>query len=146
MKIMFVILIVYLLVMSICDIKTKRINLCISIVTFAVLFVMNLYLTYKTGRSITEGFSGMLVGVFVILVSYVTRGQVGMGDGVIFLISGLCWGAYENGILLLISLVMTSIIGMSLVIIRRKGRHYRLPFVPFVCVGFGVMCLCRLLA
>ena len=60
------------------------------------------------GVSFDEIILGILIGVVLLAVSKVTGGAVGMGDGLLFTITGIYFGFRKNLILLLGSLVPVS--------------------------------------
>lgn len=79
---------------------------------------------------------GILIGAVLLAVSKVTGGAVGMGDGLLFTITGLYFGFQKNLILLLGSLVLCSIWGIGSLAIKRtgwlEGKKTEVPFLPFV--------------
>jgi leader peptidase (prepilin peptidase)/N-methyltransferase len=85
---------------------------------------------------------GLLIGIVLIVISKITRGQIGLGDGLIFCTTGLGLGFWPNLCLLLYSLTMAAAFSGFLFLIRKKDKVYTIPFVPFVCVGYwGVILL-----
>ena len=88
------------------------------------------------GVSFDEIILGILIGVVLLAVSKVTGGAVGMGDGLLFTITGIYFGFRKNLILLLGSLVLCSIWGIGSLAIKRigwlDGKKTEVPFLPFV--------------
>lgn len=84
---------------------------------------------------IASVFIGMLPGVMLLLVSFATK-KVGVADGIL-----LCMiGAYQNYLIAVIIFVTSSflmaVISMILLVARRVNRNTRLPYVPFLTLGF----------
>lgn len=104
----YVVLFVYLLVMSVYDIRKGEIQLTISLLAALVLLMRQLSLVLGGGIGLSAAFPGVLVGGVLIVVSILTRGEIGIGDGIVFMVSGLVFGIYENGVLLFLSLVFTA--------------------------------------
>lgn len=86
------------------------------------------------------------LGGGLLLLSAVTRGAVGRGDGWFFAVSGLYLGAVKNWLLLAGGLAGCFILCVILMIRGiakgRSVRAMRLPFLPFLIpAGIGVMFL-----
>lgn len=137
----YMILFIYLLFMAGYDLKRREIQLGISAAVAVLLAVVQIYGIFQGETTWLNAFSGVVVGILLIGVSIVTRGEIGIGDGITFIISGMVLGIFENGVLLFISLLFTAFTGGFLFLIKRVGRKYTMPFVPFVFVGYGVICL-----
>lgn len=84
-----------------------------------------------------------MIGILMLLVSLITKGQIGTGDGIIFCITGLGLGFWNNLWLLMLSLFMAGIFSGILWMLKRVGRKSEIPFVPFILISYlGVLCLC----
>lgn len=79
---------------------------------------------------------GFLPGVGCMFLSFVTKGEIGMGDG--WMLLGM--GALIEYELLYCSCVFAmlfaAIAAGVLIVIFRKNRKYSIPFVPFLTVGY----------
>ncbi len=79
---------------------------------------------------------GMAVGLFLLVISKVSQGAVGAGDGLLFVITGLYIGFWKNAALLCISLMLCSLWGVGIMILGKKKwielKKKELPFLPFV--------------
>lgn len=103
------------------------------LICFGLLGVLNCLTQEKslilTGVSVAEG-------VGILILSRLTRGGVGEGDGWFFVISGLLLGPEENMALLLSGLALCGVFCLVLVtvaFVRGKGvRKLRIPFLPFL--------------
>lgn len=139
----YVVVFLYLCLMAWYDIKKREISWRISIATAFVLFIRQFYLI---GRGEEQLFvlSGMAVGMILIVISILSRGEIGIGDGALFLVSGLLFGLYENGVLLFLSLLFAAFVSGVLLVAGRVRRTYALPFAPFVFAGYGVMCVWKI--
>ena len=83
--------------------------------------------------------SGMLVGVVLFAVSKVSRGAIGEGDALVYTLTGALLGITGNMELLLISLLLCSLVSLGLIVFRRVGRQYKIAFVPFIAIAYGVV-------
>ncbi len=137
----YLIVFAYLFFMMVYDIRKREIHLPFSAAVALILLVRQIYLVCLGEAAASHAFWGIMVGVFLVVLSVLTRGGIGIGDGILFMICGLLFGFYENSILLFLSLVFTAAVSGVLIITKHVGRKYTLPFAPFVFVGFGVMCI-----
>ena len=94
---------------------------------------------------ITEGYFSfremglaVLPGCFLLLTSFVSRENVGYGDGLLLIVIGLFTGFYRCMIILCISLLLISVSALALLAVRKVSRNSRLPFMPFLAAGMGV--------
>lgn len=84
----------------------------------------------------------VLPGLLFWLISFVTREKVGYGDGWVLIMIGLFVGMRKCFLILLIGLVAESVIVLILLAVQRISRDRRIPFVPFLLFGMGVvLCL-----
>ena len=81
----------------------------------------------------------MLVGVVLFAVSKVSRGAIGEGDALVYTLTGALLGITGNMELLLISLLLCSLVSLGLIVFRRVGRQYKIAFVPFIAIAYGVV-------
>lgn len=139
-----IILFIYLFLMSIYDIRKKEIQIEISVVTIVVLAAGQICRIACGGQVWYLAFTGVIEGGFLMGLSKITHGQIGIGDGIVFTTSGLMFGFFENGILLFLSLVLAAVAGVFLLLFRCVGRKDTIPFVPFIFVGYGVMCVWKI--
>ncbi len=79
---------------------------------------------------------GLLPGICVWIVSYVTRGAIGKGDGYLLCVSGLALGVEANLAILFYGLLAAGLCSAVLLALRKVKRKTKLPFVPFLCGGY----------
>ena len=120
------------------DFKSKRIPM-LPVFLCGILGVI-LHIFFQT-RSIGEITGGLLVGVALLAISIITRGKIGKGDGFLFMVTGVYLGFWNNLLLLWLSCVLAGIIGIFILVIKKKDKRYQLPFVPFVWVSGIVLIL-----
>ena len=63
---------------------------------------------------------GMLLGIAMILVSFITRGNVGIGDGMLLLVTGVYLGGYGNLQLLMTGLLLAALWALGLLMLKKK--------------------------
>lgn len=84
------------------------------------------------GKLFPEGILGMLLGVFMMAVSRLTKGQLGDGDALILMTTGLLLGLRQNLELFFLALFLASIYSGYLLIVKHQKRNYEIAFVPFL--------------
>lgn len=79
---------------------------------------------------------GMLPGVVLIVVSIVTRGEIGLGDGYLVCVLGSLVGLKDIVNILTWAILLLAVTGIFLVVVKHWGRKSTLPFVPFLLVAY----------
>lgn len=128
---------IMLVVCGIKDIKSKEVSIRI-VALFTIGLIIMLPFNHEVSiiNSVLGGGSGFLI----ILLSKATRGQIGMGDGIILCATGVGLGVWDNLTLLLCALFWAALYAVILLTFRWADRKKRIPFVPFLLIGFiGVM-------
>lgn len=125
----------YLAVMAVIDRRKKEIPVLPGIVCILAV-VLAQFLDHMDWR---YWMSGLLVGVFLYLVSKLTKGGIGEGDALVYLLTGAALGFFRNVELLLLSLFFSSFVAGYYIVFHRVGRKYPIPFVPFTAIAYGVV-------
>lgn len=115
------------------DIKKKKITVCYLLIFALVGIFTNLYYKNMSMLSIA---GGIILGAGVLALSFITRGSVGTGDGMILVVTGLYLGAGKNFELFMTSLIYGAVFSLGLLVVGRKKRKYEIPFVPFLLAGY----------
>ena len=123
----------FLVLNTICDVRTKKIPLlwlgCFGMIGI----IINIFLPEYTVKEIAFG---VVIGVALWGISYVTAGQIGNGDGLLFVVTGLFIGGINNFALLFWSTSFCAIAAGVLLFAKKVGRKDRIPFVPFVLLAY----------
>lgn len=89
--------------------------------------------------------SGMLlgaaVGLALVAVSLLTRGNIGLGDGLLLMTAGIFLGGSGALELLFLSLLYAALVSLGMLAFRRWKRKREIPFVPFLFLGYLTMVL-----
>lgn len=123
---------------SIEDIKDQKIT--ISFTLFFGIVGILLHLIFRQ-ESIYSMLLGMGSGAVILLLSYLTGGKIGCGDGILFMLTGLYLGMEKNLLLMMISFILAGIWGLLLVTLWHRKKDERIPFVPFLLVSYIGMCI-----
>ena len=123
---------IYLLMVSIFDIRSRKIPLFMIGMGVLVDFIL---IICKGQFSISYCVSGILPGAVILIIAIVTR-SIGIGDGIVISQAGLIMGYHLILETLMWSFLFTAGFSMVLIIISKSRKKTRIPFVPFLAAGF----------
>lgn len=75
---------------------------------------------------------GLCVGGGMLLFALVSKESIGMGDGLLFCVTGIYLGVWQNLLLLFGAVLFCAAAGAVLLIRKKCTRKQQLPFAPFV--------------
>lgn len=127
------IIVAVLLWNSIYDLKYKKISMP---VTGIGIFIAVIVLILSSKYTWINAISGMSTGFFIIICSFLSRGQIGIGDGIICCFTGIGCGFFENLSILFLALFLSAIVSIILLIREKVGKKTKIPFVPFLFIGY----------
>ena len=79
---------------------------------------------------------GAAVGVILLLFAYFSKEAIGVADGVIVLVSGIAFGLLETVSFCFFGAVYAGAISLLLLLLKKAGRKSRIPFFPFLFLGY----------
>ncbi len=84
-----------------------------------------------------DGYSllAFLPGVLAIALAFLTRKEIGYGDGILLLGMGGCMGAEHVWQAACLALLAAFFVGVGLVSTRKATLKHKMPFVPFLAFG-----------
>ena len=88
---------------------------------------------------------GLLLGLLLLGISFVSRGALGRGDGIFLGIIGLNLGFSTVFSIFTGALLLAAILAILLVIIKRANKNTAFPFLPFLGASYGILCISSLL-
>ena len=119
--------------MAYADWKEQKISLVMLLSGGAAGILVQLAFREQTAA---EVICGAGIGGLVLMLALVSREAVGAGDGMILIVAGIILGFLGVLELLMTALLLTGIAALFLLVVKRKGRAYRLPFVPFLLAAY----------
>lgn len=122
-----------LLICSVTDIR-KRIIYPVLLLPFFILGI--LWQSMSLSRGVMDIAGGVFTGIALLVISHLTRGKIGAGDGLMFIVTGVLLGTFENIRLLTVASVLSAVFSIVLILTRRCGRNAELPFAPFILAAF----------
>lgn len=135
-KIVHICLIIILGVICVFDIKRKKIPVYMLIVLAAAGIISN----FTVGEfDIEKRIIAMLPGIILLIVSMITKQQIGYGDGLIILIMGLYIDIDDILSIVLSSFLLSSIAAIILMTVFKKKKNFEMAFSPFLLIGYGLV-------
>lgn len=120
------------------DIKYKKVWMPIIlpfILEGIVLMLVNL-------TDVFDALTGILLGVVFLLVSFISKGAIGMGDGYIICAIGCLLGGCRTILIVTGAMFVSSIVGIVMMVFFHWGKKRTMPFVPFLLATTLVSMLC----
>lgn len=90
---------------------------------------------YYRNLSIYNLLAGMAVGAGLLVFGYLT-GQVGAGDALVVMVSGIYLGFWENARLFFQGLVFCGLWCLLLLVLGKKKGRDEVAFVPFLLLSY----------
>ena len=85
---------------------------------------------------------GLAVGLVLLFFAYFSKEAVGIADGVIISICGVALGVYETVMLCFFAALYAAVFSFILLLCKKVGRKSRIPFLPFLFLGYITMRFC----
>ena len=133
-----IIILSMLFISSIKDIKSKKISMTVLLIYGLVICLMT-FLHHN--MTLLDRISGMLIGAFLLFISRVTKEQIGFGDGLVFIVTGLGIGFWDNLLLLCYSMSLGCMFALFMWAVKKVKRNSTFPFVPFIGMGYLILML-----
>lgn len=86
-------------------------------------------------RSMSVVLKGMIPGGLLALLSFVLKGKIGCGDGLVLIIITNMAGMESGLIVWVIAMALSFVYSCLLLIVRKKKKDYCFPFIPFYFLG-----------
>lgn len=81
---------------------------------------------------------GVLVGILFMVLAILSRQQMGLGDGLVLTICGLCIGWERLISLVFCAMLLFLVVGVMRMMCRKLKSRKQVPFIPFLWVVFMV--------
>ncbi len=128
-----VLLTFFLIICAYTDIRARVIHVKV-LLPFAAAGLLTAALAGK--EAFISGLLGALAGLFILLISLVTKGAVGEGDGLALMVTGMYLGFLMNLRLLFFALFLSALVSAGAVVFRGLKKDSELPFMPFLLAAF----------
>ena len=91
-------------------------------------------------RALLSVLCSCLPGVAALLFSRITKEVMGYGDGMVLLVLGLFFSISRVLSIGMAAFALAGLMALALLVIFRKRGNYRIPFLPFLTVAYGLEC------
>lgn len=119
------------------DIREKKIPI------FPMILFVGIHIAffiYQNCFPIKSLLAALSLGAGFCLFSKVSKGALGIGDGMLAAVCGISLGFYKTLALFFYGFLLTGLTGFLLLIGKRVSRKAEMPMVPFLYLAYGGMC------
>lgn len=124
---------IFLAICTYTDLKGKCINICICLM-FGIIGMV--YRCIFENSNLISLLQAIIPGIFLMLVSILSKEGIGKGDAIVIGTIGLYIGGINTIIILFNGVIVSCITGIIFIAFMKKEKGYRLPFVPFLTLAF----------
>jgi leader peptidase (prepilin peptidase)/N-methyltransferase len=124
---------IWLLLCSWQDFRKKKIHIGLIIIGG---FITLIYSFLSGELAFFNRIAGLTLGLTLLLLNPLTGGQIGVGDGLIVSILGIGLGFNQLAFILAYSLFGAAVFAVGLMLFRKAGRKFTIPFIPFLFLGY----------
>ena len=128
-----------MLIASYRDIRNREISLLPIFACGAVSLLRSALDLYRGALDPVDLLLSLLPGALFLIIALVSREGVGYGDGLLLLVAGPALGFVTAALGATTAVFASGMTSGVLLTLRRVGRKTKLPFVPFLTFGMGVM-------
>lgn len=128
------ILALFLTLAAYTDVKERRISNKMLLVMLLIGMIFTVA-TLDISEFITAGLGLLLAAVLFLPSYFFSKGGLGAGDVKLALCMGLFAGLLDFINIMIYTLLYTVIVGIGLMVIKRKNIKTRLPFAPYTLAG-----------
>lgn len=130
----FIILICFLIVIGMIDLDTQDVYLKTTLPAIIIGIIFLFFGNYLGGSRLDYIYGGLLGGGLIALIILITHGM-GWGDAEICFMCGLFLGFKPTILMLFLSFIIGGIAGVSLILLKIKGRRDYMPFGPYISLA-----------
>lgn len=131
----YIIMISILIVIGMIDLDTTNVYFKTTFTGFVLAIVFLALYAYMGLPIISYIYGGIIGGGTLALIILITKGGMGWGDVEICFVCGLFLGVKPTLLMLFLSFVIGSVIGLALIASKKKTRKDYIPFGPFIVLA-----------
>lgn len=130
-----IILWIFLGINTLTDIKNHTIYIA---VTFLFGALGTVIFACAEDGSLLSLVSGTVVGIGLMLLSVLSKGAVGFGDGLVVAVTGIWLGGWKTALVLMGGFLLAAFFGVAGICAGRVNRKSEIPFVPFFSLSYFI--------
>lgn len=123
------------------DVRTKKIPLPVIGAAAGCSLLAGMLLLRNGTCTAQELAASLMPGAALLLVALVTKEAVGLGDGLLLMATGPLFGWQRMLLCIAAALLLTTVASAVLLAVKKADRKTKIPFVPFLAAGMGVISL-----
>lgn len=127
---------IFMAICTVADIRKKEIPAAVIVLSGLPLLC---HIIFGNERQWMDILYSLMPGIFLLMLSYCTKESIGYGDGLVVAVIGICMGTGICIAALAAGLIISAVYGAALLALRKAGGKTRMPFVPFLSAGLGVV-------
>ncbi|WP_022766853.1 prepilin peptidase [Butyrivibrio sp. XPD2006] len=132
-----------MIISSIGDIRSREVLLWEILGCLGMSFARVALSIYGNSFDASDILMSLMPGAFLLLLAYVSGHGVGYGDGLLLIAAGPALGSNITVMGMIAGIFACGIVSGFLLVFKKVGRKARMPFVPFMTFGLGVMMLAQ---
>ena len=82
---------------------------------------------------------GAMRGVVLVIMSHFSKEAIGLADSVLVLVCGAAFGLWETVTLVFFAMLYAGGCSIVLLVAKKAGKKTRIPFLPFLLLGYLTM-------
>lgn len=91
---------------------------------------------FQGGCRLPDSVGGFGIGLCVIGLSVISRGQIGRGDGIVIALVGLLLGFYGCLVVVCLASLIMALASIVVLVLKKGSRYTRLAFLPALFTGY----------
>ena len=139
MNLVWIVIGVYLLVGSIYDKKSLTLPVWFLVLGAVLAIPYGCYRIFSGEMLWQQWLGACLPGLLWMVLSFLTREQMGYGDGMVLLMLGSATDIQTTLLFLMIGLAVGFLWSIWLLIVRKAEKHKVIPFIPLLLVAYGFL-------
>ena len=125
-----------LIIETVVDIREKKVWIPVVLIEIPVLLGFNCWIG---NGSILLFIASFGIGAVFYLISVITKGQIGKGDALIFCMTGAGIGLVDNILIIYLTFFLAFLAAVFLWLVKKVGRKYTMPLVPFILCAYMIV-------
>ncbi|MDD6353634.1 MAG: peptidase [Lachnospiraceae bacterium] len=127
-------LIIFLGIISIIDISTKK----IPVILLIIMGIAGGVYIISCDKSVINTVISIIPGGILLMMAFFTKEQIGYGDAVVVTLMGLFVSVDIVCSSLVMGLTIAGIVSVVYIVIKRADRKKQIAFTPFLLLGYGL--------
>ena len=127
-------LIIFLGIISIVDISTKK----IPVILLIIMGIAGGVYIISGDKSVINTVISIIPGGILLMMAFLTKEQIGYGDAVVVTLMGLFVSVDIVCSSLVMGLTIAGIVSVIYIVIKRADRNKQIAFTPFLLFGYGL--------